>query len=355
MLSETLSSIKDEIEYILKVEAEDKIVRASLLGEMGFKELKDDFIKVQNLLRRIQIADVSEIPLKIQSELSLNLKEFTAIVSKVSQFGLSDGSDKRRKLVETFNICYELLISNIIAVMSIIQFICPDSDITEYLIQRDKAFFEIGDLTLKSKATATKASELLNEIETDKTVIKNFLAEMKVHNDEMKQTLSTFKENAKDSGISKYASIFDKQSSTHKNNSNWWLFSIFLLLAGLIGFGIYLLCSPIIINNTESLIHNTIARVVILTALFYALTLSIKNYKAQKHNQVINQHRHNALNTFETFSGASNNDTVTKSAILLEATRCIFATQNSGYTTSDNEQDMPTKIIEIIKSPVVKP
>jgi len=355
MSSEALASIKAEIEYLLKLSAEEKIVRTSLLGEMGFTELKDSFIKVQNLLNRIQIADVAEIPLNRQYELNTNLKEFSAVVSNISQYGVYDGLEKRKKLVEAFTVRYELIIIDIIAAMTIIQFICPNNDITEFQIQRDKAFSEIGDVTQKSTNTANKASELLRDIENDKGRIREYLASLKSHNEEMKQTLATFKENAKDAGISKYASIFDKQSNSHKNNSIGWLLLIGALLIGLTCFGFYLLDHQLTTTTTENLVQNTIARIIIITALFYALTLSIKNYKAQKHNQVINQHRHNALNTFETFSGASNNDIQTKNAILLEATRCIFATQNSGYTTADNEQDMPSKIIEIIKSPTTKP
>jgi hypothetical protein len=76
----------------------------------------------------------------------------------------------------------------------------------------------------------------------------------------------------------------------------------------------------------------------------------MKSYRAQKHNEVLNRHRQNALRTFETFS-TSTDDAQTKNAVLLEVTHAIFGNQNTGYNSNESsDSDNPNKIIEIFKS-----
>jgi hypothetical protein len=99
------------------------------------------------------------------------------------------------------------------------------------------------------------------------------------------------------------------------------------------------------------LIQFSVTKVVIISALFYGTSVCFKNYKAHKHNQILNKHRHNALLTFEAFTG-SKEDEQTKGAVLLAATQTIFGNQNTGYNDTDGgDSDLPTKIIEIIKTP----
>ena len=72
-------------------------------------------------------------------------------------------------------------------------------------------------------------------------------------------------------------------------------------------------------------------------------------YKAHRHNYVINKHRQNALRTFEAFVKAAK-DEQTKSAVLLQATQCIFSPQPTGYLTHEAEPSGSPQILEIIRS-----
>ncbi len=59
----------------------------------------------------------------------------------------------------------------------------------------------------------------------------------------------------------------------------------------------------------------------------------LKNYKAQKHLQTLNQHRANCLRTFESFV-AGEGDQKTKDAIRLQAARAIFEAGETGYVSN---------------------
>src|SRR5882724_4341617 len=73
-----------------------------------------------------------------------------------------------------------------------------------------------------------------------------------------------------------------------------------------------------------------IAKIIIFSVLLSATLWAGRIYRATRHNQVVNKHRQNALSTFETFTKAASDD-ATKSAVLLQATNCIFSPQQSGY------------------------
>jgi hypothetical protein len=77
--------------------------------------------------------------------------------------------------------------------------------------------------------------------------------------------------------------------------------------------------------------------------------MAAKNYRTHRHLVVVNQHRQSALRTFEAFIKAASGDDQTKNAVLLEATRCIFAPANTGYLGGE-EENPSNRIIEIFKT-----
>jgi hypothetical protein len=78
----------------------------------------------------------------------------------------------------------------------------------------------------------------------------------------------------------------------------------------------------------------------------------ILNYKIGQliQNYILNRHRQNALDTFETFVTATA-DNQNKDAVLLQATQTIFSAQNSGFINQDSESPNLSPLLELIKRP----
>ncbi len=89
-------------------------------------------------------------------------------------------------------------------------------------------------------------------------------------------------------------------------------------------------------------------KLIIFSVLFAALIWVGRIYRAHRHNYIINKHRQNALSTFETFVKAAS-DEQTKSAVLLQATQCIFSPQHSGYISKESEPSTYPQVLEIIR------
>ncbi len=160
---------------------------------------------------------------------------------------------------------------------------------------------------------------------------------------------------AEKAGISKYSEIFENEATIHLRWSYAWLIIIIAEVAGTIYYAIRQIESlPTmdlsLLNHNNYIFLLLLSKGVIVTAIFYAISFSIRTYKSHKHNQVVNRHRHNALTTFETFSTAAASDKTTMNAVLLEATRSIFAGQSTGYLgPNDPSSDISSRIVEIIK------
>ena len=80
------------------------------------------------------------------------------------------------------------------------------------------------------------------------------------------------------------------------------------------------------------------------------LNRSIKNYTAQKHLEVINTHRQNALETFDTFVTAAGENRETRDAVLLSATEAIFDANQTGYlSTKSSSGDSKSPVQQVIR------
>jgi hypothetical protein len=63
----------------------------------------------------------------------------------------------------------------------------------------------------------------------------------------------------------------------------------------------------------------------------------------------VNQQRHNALNSFETFADAAS-DEATRNAVLVQAMQAIYSQQPSGYSSVTIDQPGVAQIVEVVKA-----
>ena len=81
----------------------------------------------------------------------------------------------------------------------------------------------------------------------------------------------------------------------------------------------------------------------------YALVSTVRTYRAEAHNHVVNAHRHHALSTFETFTAASSDD-ATRNAVLMQATQCIFSHRPSGFGHREDDTAPQSQVLELTRN-----
>jgi hypothetical protein len=92
----------------------------------------------------------------------------------------------------------------------------------------------------------------------------------------------------------------------------------------------------------------TFARIVLLSLLATATIWIGRVYKAHRHNQIVNEHRANALAGFREFSAASDPDV--KKAVLIQATQCIFTPQHTGFIADEPDTIVSSPLTELLRS-----
>jgi hypothetical protein len=188
----------------------------------------------------------------------------------------------------------------------------------------------ISELDKKTKETEKKGEEYLTQLD---------------------ETLKSAEEAAAKVGVSRHSQVFNNESSEHQEQSKTWLkWTVGVLIAIVIAAVIFIFVFPDTTSSSAEIIQFSITKVIVLSAMFYGLSICNRNYKANKHNATLNKHRQNALSTFETFAKAAGTDTQTKNAVLIEATHTIFSNQQTGYLNSEKDSESSNKIVEIIKN-----
>ena len=185
--------------------------------------------------------------------------------------------------------------------------------------------------------------------------IENIKKQILKYEQDAKKALESIQNNANKVGVSKYSSIFDKQADIHNKAASKWFGGIIILLIVVVVCSFSLLFGWFNPPNDASwgiIVQFTTAKLIIFSALCIAISWAIKSYKANKHNEVLNKHRQNALEIFETFVNGTS-DEQTKNAVLLQAVQSIFAQQNTGYNDNETETgNAQTKILEFVSSSI---
>lgn len=322
-----INSIKMEEKYrqylksILTI-TEDEFVRKKELGSaLDFSEIVFKFRFLKEKLKELNDERINfdMVPDKWNEELETSIKNIHGAISDIQQFdpvNSGNSNDTRSSYIASFRSSYDKLFEKILPILSAIEHIRYDD-------------------------TPVKIEEGFSIIHTMESMEK-----------EAQEILEKVKKASGETGISLHAETFRNASKEFKENArNWQYFSISSIILLIISGTLLLFFSPTS-EAGATVLQNTLNKVIIITGLIYLVTLCLKNFRANKHNYIVNKHRADALTTFEVFISAANaEDIQTKNAILLKATETIFGYQPSGYLPSNQETaDLSPKVIEIFKN-----
>ena len=206
------------------------------------------------------------------------------------------------------------------------------------------------------KATLTDAKEKFDTTigtETEKLQAIGEKAEQQTAEivQKLEQTHLKYQNQLTEKPISQYKAIFNNQAKKHGDTAWIWLGATVGLTLVFGGIFWWLLkdLGPAA-NQLSTILPNLFAKGFFLSLIFLLLNRSVKNYTAEKHLEVINTHRQNALETFDTFVAAAEGNRETRDAVLLAATKAIFDANQSGYlSTKTSGSDTTSPIQQIIK------
>ncbi len=164
-------------------------------------------------------------------------------------------------------------------------------------------------------------------------------------------TLEAAREAVAETGVSQTAQVFNDEAKRYKANALRWLSAMIgsSVAACLVA---WWAASTIIVNNSQAsmpqVIEAAAGRLVIVSISLFAVGFSAKTYSSSRHNEVVNRHRQNSLQTFQAFVEASDDETV-RDTVLLEATRTIFQGVPSGYLKDQADSSAPISPADVFR------
>ena len=318
----------------------DKLERAEL-SETGFsfEPVQEDLMTVYSRLREI-LASPQEWLLNLSSgdisTVNQYLQQFYVNAREIESFSL-----RVENPTETHATLQQDIIQRCDEAKK------PLSDIVAFLSSR-----KVDQLETNVKTTVAEAEGQLNDLmnkvnEIGKVAEANEAARQKKFEE---FELAIQNQLAKKS-ISKYKAIFQEQAKAHQKGALFWLG---MAGAATVAFAVaFVLLSIFVkIEGTQltGTLQNLFTKGFLLSPIYVWLNRSIKNHTAQKHLEVINTHRQNALETFDTFVAAAGDNRETRDAVLLAATEAIFDANQTGYlSTKTSSPDSRSPVQQVIR------
>ena len=147
--------------------------------------------------------------------------------------------------------------------------------------------------------------------------------------------------------ISDHVKFFDRQAGKHQKGAQSWLWgSVCLGLLSILIFFWLLDTISVQDNTVPAVLQGFFTKGFLLSVFYIFLNRSVKNYTAEKHLEVVNLHRRNALATFEAFAKAAGNNPDTRDQVLLASTGAIFDANQSGYISTKTSRPDSSHLIQ---------
>lgn len=322
-----------EIEQLLTTIAArdvEKLIRRGL--EFSFEEIEPRMREAQLISKAaLAVKDIWPIAGEetLEKDMSAGLREYVKQLDRLAayQSSVENPGAHLNRLVDDFNASYRKLFD----------FWCPFLTYSRFRagggVEERKLLAELQ----RHADGATSSVNATRALESEATRI-----------------LESIQASAGKVGIQSYAAFFQGEAATHTRVAKIWLgFTVAALIVSVL-YAYSLLRSvdqPKIVAAVSAVevVHTTVVRVLLLSLLSYGVLFCARSYRAHRHNVIVNRHRMNSLNTFQAFSEAAHGDEAARSAVLLHAAQSIFCAQSTGYTTSEADQDQPSRIVEILR------
>jgi hypothetical protein len=279
-----------------------------------------------NFFKDLSECSFDVIPIQFINKISQELIAAKNVLSEIKDFSLQKHDNNPIGARDGFlNKLQENYSSSIENLAVIIDYYKPKEKFENFEMEVKKNIDEIRNLKAQLLEEKEKADKELNEI------------------------LDTARQTVAKIGVASHAIHFKEEADDNLRASKNWLVALVVCVFITIGWGIACFYIHPESQKSTDILQFTISKIIILSGLYYALSTISKNYKAHRHNYIVNKHKQNSLNSFEAFVKGSGDDIQTKNAVLISATQSIFSAQPSGYSNQETENE-PSKIIEILKT-----
>lgn len=307
----------------------DALVRSDLGDGFNFEEVRPLFENITKLYKGMKSISLQELP-KVEADERINKGQ--EVLTELNNFrnitfvGMEKPSEKRQEMVTNLQSLYDNIFKTSIRYIAY------------------------------SVATGQELTELAGRATNANDEAQKILAQMNSMRSEAKEVLRVQKKATETTVIERHAGLFEEEARKFKNSGYGWLAVTTAIALVLLYFAYwnidYYSTTKIDLTVARS-IQLGLAKVIAFSILYFGLILASRNYRAVRHNHVVNKHRVNALGTFEAFVQSTKHEP-TQNAVLIRSTETIFSPSSTGYLGKEEERSGNTSILEIVREALGK-
>jgi hypothetical protein len=351
------ASIKMIADACLKLLAEKPQEKRS--GHISFGVGEFVFAAIEELMREIRASDWKLTPNDILGQIEGHSKEIFASLEEIHKFSFEPNSKQEdintllNRLENRWHHAYRACVANL-----------PFQRVNTRIATNSEVLM----------------AEYLSKAKEDRKSILEAKEDVNRITSEFETTLAASKDATRLMAVSGQGEFLSSEAVRYQRIGIWWLISAVIIAGVLAGYVITELHhssnipqalasissstnfstistatnAPVLVAppvTLGSVVANSLPRLIIVSLLFTSLVFVMRNYAAASHNEVINRHRAAALSTFRAFYEAEKgrDETVCK-AILLQAAKCIFTVQPSGFLKNEAETPQITQVNETLRN-----
>jgi len=325
--------LQESLAALLQVTPESLVQKDKLGRDLNFEEGLPSFRRVIGLFESLRSYSFDDVPLTQLQQITGAVSEAKALFTAISGFNPRQQNPQERDvLIVRARDNYDQWFSRLSPVIS-------------YAACRGRDF----------AAVERSASEALGRITKAESDMAKRRQELEKEADE---ALKCIRAAASEAGVSQQAIYFRDEADHQRRGSYWWLAATIACAVAAVGFSGLVLHEATSTQeaaapggaSTHFALQAGLAKLAILSILYYVMVWCARTYRACRHNHEVNQHRQNALSTFNAFVKATG-DEQAKQAVLLEATKCVFAPQHTGFLGKEAPTPgVPNQILEILST-----
>ena len=324
---EMLATLKIAISSITKYKNTPLVKRSTEWGKITFEDIESDINNVLTVTSSLEEMPLDHLTDAAAEELQTHMSLVAELFERIDTFDLSQGipNDMRNQIVREFK---------------------PTADGMHMHCSRWLPYlaYQRGDIAeniSQLKSAISRAERQLSDAESYQNDKK----------EEVDKIVVATRKAAASAGVATFTDEFAEEAAVKESAAQKWFWGAILCSIATIIVIIVLYFTPALSADAANwqIVRNALMKVSVIAVLFNGAIWCARMYRAFAHQASTNRHRALSLQTFQAFVEATP-DARTRDAVLLAATKSIFANVSTGLVGErTNVQDPSVQFLEIGK------
>jgi len=282
-------------------------VRGAELGALNFGQTVEHLKVIRKVLEALSQEEPENVPNNVIAGAGERLGQITELLERMATFTVAqDQAQSQHGQIEG-----------------------QANDLREFFLREVRPY--LGGVAVDLAAKAAEANASLNRVQ--------------VAASEIDQILSQLRKKSGEVGAESMSSYYKSEAERHSKVAlRFMQVGILVLVVGvLVGLWLFvwkpLPVTPATSSTTswEEFTRALILRLLFIAVVSYLLAFAARNYRVNKHLEVANEERRNALDTYVLFAEALPNDDM-RNLVTLELVRSLFAPAETGFISAMQEK-----------------